>query len=182
MTMPVDEERRRSVHSTADTALEVGADTGFESSLLQRLTQRGGRQLELFGELQIEYFAQALLIFIQLIVHLPELALGACKLRHFGGSFGGRVHFAQGKIAKHQPQAFSKVLLNLLDNEIGLSAIRTLVIAVLHQGHVRGFRALDVVFDSDRYLKCGHKPSYFGKSSRACRIPSAPGFTATGEQ
>jgi|HubBroStandDraft_1064217.scaffolds.fasta_scaffold00010_28 hypothetical protein len=43
MTMPVDEERRRSVHSTPDTPLEVGADTGFERSLLQRLTQCGGR-------------------------------------------------------------------------------------------------------------------------------------------
>ena len=42
MTMPVDEERRRSVDSTSDTALEVGADTGFERSLLQRLKQRGG--------------------------------------------------------------------------------------------------------------------------------------------
>ena len=30
MAMPVDEERRRSVHSTAGTALEVGADTSFE--------------------------------------------------------------------------------------------------------------------------------------------------------
>ena len=43
VTMSVDEERRRSVHSTSDTTLEVGADTGFERSLLQRLTQCGGR-------------------------------------------------------------------------------------------------------------------------------------------
>ena len=42
MTMPVDEERRRSVHSTSGTALEVGADTGFERSLFQRLMQRSG--------------------------------------------------------------------------------------------------------------------------------------------
>jgi len=42
-----------------------------------------------------------------------------------------RMHPAQAKIAKHPPQAFSKVLLNLPDNGIGLSAIRTLVTAVL---------------------------------------------------
>ena len=42
MTMPVDKERRRSVHSASDATLEVGADTGFERSLLQRLTHCGG--------------------------------------------------------------------------------------------------------------------------------------------
>lgn len=42
MTVPIDEERRRSVHSTSDTALEVGAGTGFERSPLQCLTHCGG--------------------------------------------------------------------------------------------------------------------------------------------
>jgi hypothetical protein len=35
------------------------------------------------------------------------------------------MHLAQGKIAKHKREAFSKMLLNLMDDGIGLSAIRT---------------------------------------------------------
>jgi meiotically up-regulated gene 157 (Mug157) protein len=38
------------------------------------------------------------------------------KLRHLSGSFGVRMHFAQGKVSEYEPEAFSKLLLNFLDD------------------------------------------------------------------
>src|SRR6202034_2481068 len=66
------------------------------------------------------------------------------------------MHLAQGKIAKHKPEAFSKLLLNLVDDGVGVSAMWALVVSVLHHSHLRAFKTSDVVFDSDGHLKCGH--------------------------
>jgi hypothetical protein len=41
--------------------------------------------------------------------------------------------FAQWKIAKHEPQAFAEMLLDLFYDRIGLAASRALIIAIFHK-------------------------------------------------
>src|ERR1700722_3260015 len=67
------------------------------------------------------------------------------------------MQLAQREVAKHKPKSFSQLLLNLLYDGIGLAAIRAFVIAILHQCDFCAFRALGVVFSSDRLLERGHK-------------------------
>ncbi len=43
---------------------------------------------------------------------------------------------AQSEVAKHKPESFYELLLNLLDDGIGLAAVRALIFAVFHQGLV----------------------------------------------
>ena len=77
------------------------------------------------------------------------------------------------------------MLLHPFDNGMSVPAVRTLVVPVFHQGAFRIRTSLHVVLISNRhaqthsFISCAN--FYFGSFSRASRIPSAPGFTATGE-
>jgi hypothetical protein len=66
-------------------------------------------------------------------VHRPEFALHAGKLRSLGSTFGFRMRSAQWKIAKHEPQAFTEMLLDLFYDRIGLGASRALIIAIFRE-------------------------------------------------
>src|SRR4029453_4112243 len=87
------------------------------------------------------------------------------------------------EVPKDEAKPVSHRLLHLLDDRIRGPAVGALVVAVLHEGHVRVGRSLDVVaIVGYRQRECclPLRP-HEGSSSSARRIPSAPGLTPTGE-
>jgi hypothetical protein len=107
--------------------------------------QFGPWHIESFRQRSIELGAKALLIFVESMVHLPELALRAGEFRCLGGTFGFRMGFAQWKIAKHESETFAEKLLNLFHDWIGLAACGALKIAVLHKRYRRVFWTVTMV-------------------------------------
>src|SRR5207245_2615831 len=69
----------------------------------------------------------------QTVVHLPELPLGARRFGRLRRVLGVWVALPQREVAKHEAQAPAQASLDLLDDRIRTPAVRTLVVAVLHQ-------------------------------------------------
>src|SRR5271154_5735154 len=97
----------------------------------------------------------------------------------------------QRKIAKSEAQSFTQPFLNGLDDRISFAAIGTFVIAIFNEHDRRINRPLNVIAFGDwqgerawRNAACfafHFSTLLFCNSSSADRIPSAPGFTPTGE-
>jgi len=49
------------------------------------------------------------------------------------------------EVPEHEPELFSHPFLDLLDDRVGLPAVGALIVAVLHEGHRRIRRPLDVI-------------------------------------
>jgi hypothetical protein len=79
MAMRVDKKSRRSVHSASDATVEISAYARLIRSIFKGFPQCGSRELKLLGKLQVEGPAQAILVFKQEIMHLPEFSLSARK-------------------------------------------------------------------------------------------------------
>src|ERR1700678_3430477 len=102
------------------------------------------------------------------------------------------MHFGQRKIAEDETQLLAEMFLDFLHDGIGASAIGALVVAILDERDGCGCVTLNVIGWADGNFQRAHdvllfaptqrrRGVYFGKASRAVRMPSAPGFTATGE-
>src|SRR6266581_9440346 len=78
----------------------------------------------------------------EVVMHLPELPLDGGSFRSLRGMLSMRVALGQGKVPKDKAQPIPQPSLNLFDDGIGLSTIRTLIIPVFHQGHRGGFWSL----------------------------------------
>ena len=83
------------------------------------------------------------------IVHFPETSETARALGGFRGMLGVRMHLAEREISEHEPEPCSKALLNLPDDRIRLSAVRTFVVAIFDERHARGRRPLEVIALAD---------------------------------
>ena len=130
---------------------------------------------------------QGILVFKQHVVHLPKLPLRTSGLGGFGGVFGVGMHVAQWKIAKDEAQSLTQLLLNCLHDGIRFAAVGTFVVAVFNQRDGRVNRPLNVVAPGVRKGQgfrggAAHFASdLLCNSSNADKMPSAPGFTPTGE-
>ena len=80
------------------------------------------------------------------IVHFPELALQAGGF----GCLGGRYRIYRGwerEVAIHDSHILRVIFAELLHHGSKLGAVRSLKIAVLHDGHAGVFRSLDPVIE-----------------------------------
>src|SRR5262249_28658953 len=119
---------------------------------------------------------------VQQVVHLPELPLSGGGLPRFSCALRVRVHLRQREVPEDEAEADAQRLLHLVDDRIGLPAIRALVVAILDQGDRRVLRTLAVISLGNRRGQAAHRfPFPVPSPSKASRMPSAPGFTATGE-
>src|SRR2546421_12261183 len=98
---------------------------------------------------------ECLLMLKEVIMHLPELLLGGGSFRGLRGMLSMRVALGQGKVPKNKAQPIPQTSLDLLDDGIGLPTIRTLIIAVFHQGHRGGCWSLLVIALAHRQCKPG---------------------------
>jgi hypothetical protein len=126
-----------------------------------------------------------MLMFEQYVMHLPELTLRSCRLCRL---LGMGVDRGKREMTKHEAQMPAKQLLQLFDYVMSLAAIGALIVAILHHGHWCGNRSKDMVVLVNRHGQpwcsrwLNHRDtSCFVRSSRAVKMPSAPGFTPIGE-
>src|SRR3954463_15450033 len=98
-----------------------------------------------------------------------------------------RMNGGQRKTAKDELQPIAEQLLQRLHDGIRLSTRGTFKIAILDERYRRRRRPCDMIIVPDgngqvRLTRACHvEASCADISSRALRIPSAPGFTPTGE-
>src|ERR1035438_956644 len=147
--MAIDEERGSSIDAAAHASREVGPYAGPVSCLRDRSLQLRRKQVEVFRELDKERVAEICLVFIEQIVHLPELAVGAGKLSHFSGRLCPGMHLSQGEIAEDKGETFSEVFLKFLDDRISLTTVGALIVPIFDQAAFRSMISLDMVFGAD---------------------------------
>src|SRR5262249_48409683 len=116
------------------------------------------------------------------VVHFPEAAMGGGKFGGFCCGFGVGVCFVEGEVAEDEGEFFAEVFLDALDDGIGVAAVGALIVAVFDEEDGGGEVALDVVCGGNRDFEHGDSFFYFGSSSRAWRMPSAPGLMPMGER
>src|SRR3989441_5096172 len=188
-----DEERRRPVDAASDATHEVLSNPARMDMLSDLLLEPLHIQLEFLLVFREEsVVAERCLILVEKIVHLPEPPLGGGRLGGFRGPFRIRVGGRDGEVSEDEPQLCSKFLPDLLHDRIGRAAVGTLVVPVLDE-HQSGIgRPFNVVPLSDgqgqsrRLVTRGRsarspQPGDL-RCSKAERIPSAPGFTPSGER
>src|SRR2546422_4808527 len=91
----------------------------------------------------------------EVVMHLPELPLDGGSFRSLRGMLSMRVALGQGKVPKDKAQPIPQPSLNLLDDGIGLSTIRTLIITVFHHCHQGGFWSPPMIALTDWQRKRG---------------------------
>src|SRR5437867_6823863 len=209
MSMCLDEECGRPIHAAPDPAHEILTNPRCKRVLCNRLTDLFLVESKfLVRKLQEEFLVvERFLVLINEIVHFPELALGRGGLSHFSTEFCSRMNVGQREVTKYEPEIVSKLFLNLLNYRIGFATVRALVVAIFHQHDLRSTWTLKVISPlTDRqsqsrrildalypFTACSH-PSFATQgyrpdfscwgyiSSSALIIPSAPGFTPTGDR
>src|SRR6202034_738231 len=126
---------------------------------------------------------EPVLVRVQRVVHLPELAMSRGGFGGLCGMFGVGMHFGQRKIPKDETKFISKPALNFVNYRSRFAAERALVVAVFEQRD-RGCRGTANVIagaygQGEPALEiCPHLPfsGCAARSSSAARMPSAPGF------
>jgi hypothetical protein len=72
------------------------------------------------------------------IVHFPEPTLRAGRLGCFRRELGLRMDSGNRKVSEHELELVAEALLKLLDDRIGVAAMRALVVAIFEQRYPRG--------------------------------------------
>src|SRR6185369_6747606 len=122
------------------------------------------------------------------VVHFPVrlgAGLGRDTFRRLGRVQGVLMDLCQRKVAKHESEPLSELLLECQHHRMSPVTVRTLKVSVLHQRDWGIFGTLTVIGLMDWGSKSAHFASVARlacMASSASRMPSAPGFTPTGEQ
>src|SRR5690242_15373601 len=93
-----------------------------------------------------ETVAERILIFKEQVVHLPEFSLCTREFRTLRAFESIRMYFVEREIAIDKAQALAKILLQTLDDRVGVAAVRTLIVAVLNQSDAGLAWAFGVIF------------------------------------
>src|SRR5438874_2320641 len=116
------------------------------------------------------------------------MPLLSSRLGRLSRQRGMRMDLGKREVAKDKAHPVAHSLLQLLHDRVGAAAVRTLVVTVLDQRDGCGRGPFRVVASPDREGQLGRvrlrrqgETSFLSSASRAARIPSAPGFTPTGE-
>src|ERR1041385_3632715 len=183
----VDEERGRAVHAAHHPAPEMSPDlrgpvVGVEvvPESVELDARAAGPGLEIAA-------GEAVLVLEDQIVHFPEPALRARRLGGFGRELRVWMQVLEREIPEPDADQVTRLLLELLEDRVGRSAKGTFEVPILDEGHRGRGRTAEMVVLVDRRGEQGlligsHHASAAARSSRAPRIPSAPGFTPTGER
>src|SRR6266566_2576655 len=141
----VEIEGGRSPHAAAQPALEVLTDSTRVGVRIQLATDPRAVKAEILRVLQEVVFLERVLVLEEGRVHLEESPLDGRGFGDFGGLLRMRVRSAEREVAENIAELVAKQLLELLHDRHGCAAVRTLVVAVLDEGHRRGRRPLDMV-------------------------------------
>src|ERR1700722_9448191 len=106
--------------------------------------------------------------------------MGGGKFCGFRSRLRVLMYLGQGKIAKDKRHPLGEMFLQALDDGGSLPTGGTLLVAIFDEGDGCVRISLNVVFGAYCYRELGHTVA--PNSSNAWRMPSAPGFTATGDR
>src|SRR2546422_2939549 len=187
------EERRRPVDTALDATHEVFSNPPQMDMLSNLLLEPLHIQFEFSRVVGEESMvAEGRLILVEKIMQLPELPLDGGGLGGFRGPFRLRGGGGDGEVSENEPELRPQFLLALLHDRVGRPAVGTLVVPVLDEHHSSIGRPFTVVPVSDRQGQFGRlvilrRDDHSLRSgdwrfSSAERIPSAPGFTPSGER
>src|SRR6266545_4836600 len=73
------------------------------------------------------------LVLVEMIVHLPELALRSRGFGRLGRELGVRMRGGDGEVAEDESELLSHAPLDVLDDRVRLPAVGALVIAILNE-------------------------------------------------
>src|ERR1700722_1616284 len=149
MLLPVDEECRRAIYAATYAAQKVAFDLRAIFLAQENVAQFGVGQSQSVGESKQELRTQALLIFVNAIMHLPEQPVRTGKFCGLGGRLRIWVYLSQREMPENEANFRPKVLQYQIDNWIRGSAPRTLLIAVFDERHWGGSRSFDMVMQRD---------------------------------
>jgi len=132
MTLAIDEKCRGPWHAAAYTPHEVAFNA---------LTELSGREI-LFEALHVEpkslrsrsyqVGTERCLIFIKALMHFPEPVLCASGFSCFGSQLSVLMDLGERKISEYEAEARAKLILEALDDYVCVSAVRALIIGILH--------------------------------------------------
>src|SRR6185369_10501083 len=108
MAQPVHEESGRAIYSTADSAVEILANTVTMRARCDFMDHAAGVQSEVQGVLRETFIVQGVLILVQNVMHFPVAALLTGRLGRLSGVFGVGMNFGQREIAEHKTQPVSQ--------------------------------------------------------------------------
>src|SRR6266851_4086032 len=108
----IDKEAGRAVHSAANSTGEILADACRVSMLGHIIAESRHIKIELRGILEQILVFESVLMFVERIVHFPELPLRAGRLRRLRRGRGVRMRVGQREMPKDVPQSFAQPLLD----------------------------------------------------------------------
>ena len=109
------------------------ADLGRVFAVYQRIAQIRFGQTKGSGQREQQRQAEAILVLVDAIVHLPEPAVRAGVFGALGGAFGVGVDLSHRKMAKDESQPLAEMFPHELDDRMRQSAVAALVVAVFDQ-------------------------------------------------
>src|ERR1043165_8309953 len=184
---PVEEEGGRSIHAADDATPELVPDRRRPSVGVELVPEPVERHPGGAGVLLEVGAGEAVLVLEEAIVHLPEPALRAGRLGGLGGELGVGMRVGERKVPERDPDQVARQALELLENRVRPPAVGTFEVPILDQRHRSASVAPAVVGLVDRPGKTrllfrSHETPAGESASNARRMPSAPGFTPTGER
>ena len=129
---------------------------GAYSPLISASRRSASDKSECSSEREQERQAEAILVLVDAVVHLPEPAMRARKLGTLGGGFGIGMDLSHRKMAKDKSQPLAEMLLDKLDDRMRQPAIPAFVVAVFDQRDRRVRRPEDMISRRDGRLQRGH--------------------------
>ena len=123
--------------SGLDTGLfatgKVGLDLDNVFTSVESLNKSCRVEAELAGELWKELFAEVFLLFVEQVMHLPELTVFSGEFGSFGCHLGALV-LLKREVTEDKSKFVAEVLFELLDKGQNLFAGGALVVAILDEG------------------------------------------------
>src|SRR3984957_761628 len=190
VTHAINEKTWRAVHSAPHSAAKILAHSLEVGTRLHLLDESRYVEMKRARVPHQVFIFQRVLILVEQVVHLPELALSAGSLRRLSGMLGMRMRLREREIPKNKPHLVAEALLQRLHHRRRFVAVGTFVVPVFDQRDRRLRRSLHVIVRADRRFEFGSRSrthraaSYFFdvSASSASSIPSAPGFTPSGDR
>jgi len=148
-TDALDVELRRRIDPVTNALGHVAFDAGDVDVASDLVDEPAGVQVQFLGVADKRIKVQAGGGAQQQFVHVPELALGASRLRSLGRLLRVRVQLRDGEVPEHEPDGVRIAAEQLMDVACRSSAVRALIVAVLKDRDRRVRQTAQMIISGD---------------------------------
>jgi hypothetical protein len=132
MALAIDEKCRGPWHAAAYTPHEVAFNALAKLSGCTILFEALHIETKSLRNRSYQLRTERCLIFIKAVMHFPEPVLCASGFSCFGSKLSMRMDLGERKISEYEAEARAKLILEALDDYVCVSAVRALIIGILH--------------------------------------------------